>query len=157
MSADWDNFSMFSFSNGSLKKLAMPVAVAAAMCIAILGAAFSVRQSAKGPEPPRPQEDQFTFMCDKCSAVFTRVRRELPPRFMEDRMSGGPAAIDCPMCGAKASAYLPHRCPNCGKYYLTDESRDPLHPRTLSAPPERCPHCGTDPREWHLKNVKPAI
>jgi len=142
---------MFSYFTGLGRRPVLVIALLAIVCLAVVGAVLSVDWSVKRRAVTPPEEEDFTFLCDKCSAVFTRLRKELPARFMEDRMAGDAAPIDCPRCGAKAAAYIPHRCPSCGKYYLTDACRDPLTP---SEGPEsdRCPHCGTVPYEWYLKH-----
>jgi len=148
---------MYLPSSGSRRKLVLAIALGVVLCAAIVGVYFSVRRGVQRQTAPGPEEDKLTLMCNECSAVFDQLRKELPQEFLADGMAGKLAAIDCPKCGAEAAAYLPHRCPSCKKYYLTEKCRRRPDPPAAGPQPERCPHCDTVPYEWYLKNVKPRI
>ena len=128
------------------------IAAVVLVCVAILAAVYSIVRSTDRPQAPKAGEDPFTFLCDRCGAVFTQTLKELPPEFQERYRQQELGAVDCPKCGAKASAYIPYTCPNCKKYYLTEACRDPSAPPPADPADSRCPHCGTVPYEWYLKH-----
>lgn len=138
--------------NDSSRKKMFAVAAAVLGCLGVVGAVYLVFRGADRVEAPKAGEDPFTFLCDRCGAVFTAALKDLSPEFREQYEQQELGAADCPKCGAKASAYVPRRCPNCKKYYLTDACRDPSAPPSADPADNRCTHCGTIPYEWYLKH-----
>ena len=86
-------------------------------------------------------------------------------------------SVDCPKCGKKESCLMQTKCPNCGKYYLSDmmvanakafdeakaaaraEGKDPstvmpVFPAAGEQPKDVCKHCGTDRVQWYIDYYK---
>jgi len=134
-------------------RVLLPI-LAAVIVAAVAVGGWGVSQAVRAPQAPKPSEPTFPFLCDKCGALFDQPRSALSDETFAAMNSPQGAAIDCPKCGAKSSAYMPTRCPACGKHYISDSARG-LPPS--SDRPARCPHCGVDPVVWQIQHVKPEI
>lgn len=92
-------------------------------------------------------EIELLYKCDKCQAEFSQPLEQLAPEEMMQK--GAPRPVDCPECGATASAWRMTECPSCGKSFVSPKTRNPFTQER-----EICPHCNTDIPQWRRDNRK---
>jgi ribosomal protein L32 len=98
--------------------------------------------------------------CQSCGKRFEYDSDKGPRSLIGAIPEAGPRLLDCPECGAKASAIPLRRCPKCGKFYMppkVDEDQKPgagADPTKAAQPADICPHCGTDRQEWHREQFR---
>ena len=101
------------------------------------------------PSSPGGGQSEMHYLCTKCGAESVVKIKDLPP---EARMTvpspmGGLPPIDCPKCGAKASAYQERQCinPQCRKWFVPTFQ---LPGRPGVPPGIICPHCKVNQTEY---------
>jgi len=99
---------------------------------------------------------EMKFQCQQCGHIFTPDPAQ--GEQYEMAMEMGMAGLDCPNCGAEKSALIMTKCPSCGEYYVSDQTKweakysmSDQPPPPGPAPRSVCPKCGTDYQDWWRK------
>jgi len=119
----------------------------------ILGAMVLAVVYGLGSRRPDKANIDYHYKCDKCGEEF--VTKEAPVVPKNDPRSIAPKPIDCPKCGAKASAYVMAECPKCHKYFVLPSTKNPAAVM-MGQIKDLCPNCGLDYREWQSEETKKA-
>jgi DNA-directed RNA polymerase subunit RPC12/RpoP len=120
----------------------------------VLALGLTIWHTFKGSSPTTEQDPDMHFKCGACGGEFTIPREQYYSAEREQEDEAG--RIDCKLCGARESAYPMTKCPNCGKYYLSERQKAIIDsmadrgqpPRNIGQIPDKCPHCGTDRIQW---------
>jgi len=136
------------------------VAIALLAVIAIAGwLALGTVKSPNLSEPVVDRPLEFHYKCTSCKQDWSLVGKDEIFKMFHGNLPNASVAVDCPLCGAKASSLRTTRCPNCGKYYVSQfvldrvmhKTGDENKPRPTS---EICPYCGTDVMNWRPAGSK---
>ena len=110
-----------------------------------------------GPGRATPQNPRF--QCDKCKYEFEIKPDELGPEQLS-RMDAIPG--DCPQCKAKNSCYPMTKCPKCGFFFVSDQTKIRMYsqwkgkvpPDNLAEMKEICPQCQTDVAAYYREQAE---
>lgn len=92
----------------------------------------------RGEFPPLP--DELHMYCTKCEADVVLARKDMTPEEIHSlfivRNEKGHA---CPKCSQKGSLIPQLQCPQCKKWFVTNEMKNRKPPSKII-----CPYCATD-------------
>jgi len=145
---------------GRLPEILFAVALGA---IIVGGAWLSYMHGCRGSKgtPVKPGDMLLHFKCEKCGHEFTKKPSDRPEPTPE--MFGPSFSVtDCPKCGGEKCAYLMIKCPNCGKYYVSESHKAMV--KALESPDFRkahtpavrdvCPYCKVDRIDFYREKQK---
>jgi len=141
----------------------MEYILGAALAVIIVGSlVLMIAPFFRGSKSQGSSTQKWHYQCQACQGEWDASPADIMDEMKLDQQNsgipgGGDPQLyrpDCPLCGAKKSSIRMIKCPKCGRWFVTDEMKQPRHPMAPpSVAPQVCPYCGTDRREWIRKKA----
>ncbi len=111
------------------------------------------------------------FICDECQHEVVLTQEQTAQRRRESRSEEEVLLLDCPNCQAKKSCYPAVHCPECGTYYVLNDTKvrarmqaeeqrlgRPLTEREYErfeseSKKTNCPKCGTNRADYYREHA----
>jgi len=106
------------------------------------------------------------YVCVKCQHEFEKdimsfSKEELGGGMRMPEAQGPAILVDCPSCKATQSCWPAIQCPECKKWFISQQdvafmryyvAQQPI-PEGVWRIRSKCTHCGTVPYEWRMRQV----